>query len=298
MLCYNIIKTMRNLTLIIMLLVPGLGNAEPLRVFVSVLPLKTFVEKIGGNHVAVHAMVRSGYSPHTYAPTPRQITALANTDLYITTGVAFEKAWVKRIRAANPGMRTVEADAGIDMRLIGKHGHFHGERSSGHQDVSGHDPHIWTSPPLAKQMVRNIRDALSALDPANSPEYARNTDALASELDRLDQDLRDQFENLANRKFMVFHPAWGYFADTYGLIQIPIEKEGKEPGARALTLLIGQAKREHVKVIFVQPQFDRKSATQVARAINGRVVAIDPLSPDYENNLRRVAKLIVEAGHL
>ena len=298
MLCYNIIKTMRNLTLIIMLLVPGLGNAEPLRVFVSVLPLKTFVEKIGGNHVAVHAMVRSGYSPHTYAPTPRQITALANTDLYITTGVAFEKAWVKRIRAANPGMRMVEADAGIDMRLIGNHGHFHGERSSGHQDLSGRDPHIWTSPPLAKQMVRNIRDALSALDPANRLEYARNTDALVSELGRLDQDLRDQFKNLANRRFMVFHPAWGYFADTYGLIQIPIEKEGKEPGARALTLLIGQAKREHVKVIFVQPQFDRKSATQVARAINGHVVAIDPLSPDYENNLRKVAKLIVEASHL
>ena len=87
---------MRNLTLIIMLLVPGLGNAEPLRVFVSVLPLKTFVEKIGGNHVAVHAMVRSGYSPHTYAPTLRQIMALAKTDLYISAGVAFEKAMICR----------------------------------------------------------------------------------------------------------------------------------------------------------------------------------------------------------
>jgi len=94
----------------------------------------------------------------------------------------------------------------------------------------------------------------------------------------------------------VFHPAWGYFADTYGLIQIPIEKEGKEPGARALTLLIGQARREHVKVIFVQPQFDRKSATQVARAIGGRVVAIDPLAPDYMNNLRGVARQISEAN--
>jgi len=298
MLCYNIIKAMRNLILIIVLLVPVLGNAEPLRVFVSVLPLKTFVEKIGGNHVAVHTMVRSGYDPHAYAPTPRQITALANTDLYISTGVAFEKACVKRIRSANPGMRMVEAGAGIDMRLIGNHGDVHGQISSGHQDVSGHDPHIWTSPPLAKQMVGNIRDALSALDPANSPEYASNSDALILELDRLDRDLRTQFENLANRKFMVFHPAWGYFADTYGLIQIPIEKEGKEPGARALTLLIGQARREHVKVIFVQPQFDRKSATRVARAIDGRVVAIDPLAPDYENNLRRVAKLIIEASHL
>jgi zinc transport system substrate-binding protein len=263
---------------------------------VSVLPLKTFVEKIGGNHVTVHTMVRPGYSPHTYAPTPRQITALAKTDLYISAGVPFEKAWMKRIRAANPDMRLVEAGAGIDMQLMANHGAHHGDGNSGHQDTSGHDPHIWTSPLLAKKMVRNIRGALSALDPANSAEYASNSDALVLELDILDRGLRAMFKNPGNRKFMVFHPAWGYFADTYGLIQIPIEKEGKEPGARALTLLIEQAKREHVKVIFVQPQFDRKSATRVARAIGGRVVAIDPLAPDYADNLRKVAKLIAEAA--
>jgi zinc transport system substrate-binding protein len=287
---------MRKLTLIIMLLIPGLGIAEPVRVFVSVLPLKTFVEKIGGNHVTVHTMVKPGYSPHTYDPTPRQIMALAKADLYVSAGVPFEKAWVRRIRAANPRMRMVEAGAGIDMLPAGNHGHHHGEVNGGHQDASGHDPHIWTSPPLAKQIVTNIRDALTTLDPANRPQYASNTDALLLELDALDRDLRAQLKNLGNRKFMVFHPAWGYFADAYGLIQIPIEKEGKEPGARALTLLIGQARREHVKVIFVQPQFDRKSATQVARAIGGRVVAIDPLAPDYMNNLRGVARQISEAN--
>lgn len=295
MLCYNI-KTMQRLTLIIMLLIPGLGNGEPLRVFVGVLPLKTFVENIGGNHVTVQAMVRPGYSPHTYAPTPRQITALAKADLYVSAGVPFEKAWLKRIRAANPDMRMVEAGAGIDMQLTEHNGHHHKDGNSGQQGTSPHDPHIWTSPPLAKQMVKNIRDALSALDPANSPEYTNNTNALLFELDALDRELRARLENLHNRKFMVFHPAWGYFAGTYGLIQIPIENEGKEPGARTLTLLIEQARREHVKVIFVQPQFDMKSGTQVARAIGGRVVAIDPLSPDYMNNLREVARQISEAN--
>lgn len=102
--------------------------------------------------------------------------------------------------------------------------------------------------------------------------------------------------DLPNRSFLVFHPAWGYFADTYGLIQVPIEKEGKEPGARALVALIEQAKREDVKAIFVQPQFSATSAEQVARAIGGRVVPIDPLSPDYADNLRAVARQIAEAA--
>jgi zinc transport system substrate-binding protein len=145
-------------------------------------------------------------------------------------------------------------------------------------------------------MTATIRDALVELDPANSQDYTNNYNAFAAELDKLDGDIRAILENVPTRQFMVFHPAWGYFADTYGLTQIPIENEGKEPGARALTSLIKQAKDENVKVILVQPQFNKRSAEQVARAIGGRVVAIDPLSPDYLDNLRKVAQLIAEAA--
>ena len=133
------------------------------------------------------------------------------------------------------------------------------------------------------------------MDPANGQYYARNEAEFAAELDKLDRDIRALLEKAPERRFMVFHPAWGYFADTYGLTQIPIEKEGKEPGGRTLAAVIEQAKRDHVRVIFVQPQFDRRSAEQVARAIDGRVVAIDPLSLDYVENLREAARQIAGA---
>ncbi|NNF96262.1 MAG: zinc ABC transporter solute-binding protein, partial [Halobacteria archaeon] len=235
-------------------------------------------------------------------PTPRQISTLANSALYIRAGVPFEKAWMERIRSVNPNMRVLDARAGFDLRIIELHEndhdnehHFFKRRADAHQGVSRRDPHVWTSPPLVKRMAGNIRDALAELDPANGQDYALNFNAFAAELDRLDRDIQSRLKGVPIRKFMVFHPAWGYFADTYWLTQVPIEKEGKEPGARRLTALIEQAKREHVRVIFVQPQFNKKSAEQVARAIGGQVLAIDPLSPDYADNLRNLAQQIAEA---
>lgn len=285
---------MLRLFLISALLLPALGEAEPLSVFVSVLPQKTFVEKVGGNHVEVRALVRPGHSPATYDPTPEQISALASARLYVRTGVPFENAWMERIRSANPSLKVLDARDGIDMRTFahGEHGHGDGESSELEQD-----PHIWTSPPLVARMAGNIRDALTELDPEHGEDYSRNHDAFAGELAALDGEIRTLLAAAKSRWFMVYHPAWGYFADTYGLTQVPIENEGKEPGARRIAGLIDQARREGVRVIFVQPQFNRKSAQQIAHAIGGRVVAIDPLSPDYVDNLREVARQIADAGN-
>ena len=270
---------------------PAIAKAEPLLVFASVLPVQTLVKKIGGGHVDVRSMVQPGYSPHTYDPTPRQIGALAKAVLYVRTGLPFEHAWMERILSANPRMRVIDLRTGIDLRemetLEPEHdGHHHGHET---------DPHLWTSPLLARQMAGEIRDALSQLDPDHREEYTRNHAAFVRELDGLDRDIRALLDPLENRKFMVFHPSWGYFADAYGLVQVPIEREGKEPGARALAALIDRAKKEGIRVIFVQPQFDKRQARQVAQAIGGMVIAVDPLAPDYVENLRRVARQFAEA---
>lgn len=272
------------------------ARAEPLGVFVSVLPLKTFVEAVGGEHVAVETMVRPGFSPATYDPTPQQIGALARARLYVRAGVPFEAAWMARIRGANPDMTVLDARQGIDLRPLPHHdhgddGHGHGDPGEGQMDA-----HVWTSPLLARTMAANIRDALTTLDPAHADVYAANYRAFATEMEDLDQEIRDLLGELRHRRFMVFHPAWGYFAAAYDLEQVPIEYQGKQPGARALAALIERARAEGVKVVFVQPQFDRKAAAQVARAIGGRVEAMDPLAADYQDNLRRVARLIAAAG--
>jgi zinc transport system substrate-binding protein len=223
----------------LLLLVPTAGLAEPLRVFASVVPIQTFVEKIGGEHVDAWAMVRPGYNPHTYEPTPQQISALAGAVLYVRTGVPFEDAWMERIRSANPGMEVLDARAGISLRALdARSDDEHGRDGAHHADEQ--DPHVWTSPPLVRHMVGAIRDKLSELDPGHAAELAHNHDAFVAELDALDRDLHALLDPLPNRRFLVFHPAWGYFADTYGLTQVPIEREGKRPGARALAALNGR----------------------------------------------------------
>lgn len=283
---------MRKLLLLLLAisLVPASSFAEPLRVFASVVPIQTFVEKIGGEHVDARVMVRPGFNPHTYDPTPQQISDLAVTALYVRTGVPFEEAWMERIRSANPTMQILDARDGIRLRTQEAHDHdSHGDE---HHADAGHeqDPHVWTSPRLVEQMIGAIRDKLSELAPAHADEFRRNHDAFALELQALDHDLHRLLDPLPNRKFMVFHPAWGYFADSYKLVQVPIENEGKEPGARALAALIDTAKHDGIKVVFIQPQFDKRQATQVAQAIDGVVIPVDPLAADYVDNLRAVGR--------
>lgn len=266
-------------------------GAESLQVFVSVLPQQTLVERLGGDRVVVESLVRPGFSPHTYEPTPSQVARLSKADLYVRIGMPFEDAWLDRLRAVNPNMRILDARDGIALREIAAHDHDDTEHDHA-TDATELDPHLWTSPLLVKQMALTLRETLAALDPTHAPEYAANFTAFSAELDALDHDIRAELAHLTQRRFMVFHPAWGYFAATYGLTQIPIEKAGKEPGPRSLAALIDQARREQVRVIVVQPQFPRKAAEQVARAINGRVEVIDPLAPDYFHNLRQIARVI------
>lgn len=253
--------------------------AAPLPVFVSILPQKYFVERIGGEHVAVSVMVGPGQSPATYEPTPRQMTALSRARLYFSIGVAFEDVWMKRIQAANPALHLVPMQRGVALLpLTGPSG-----------EPGGKDPHTWTSPLRVKSMAANIRDALIETDPAHRGDYESNYRAFIAELDALDQNIRAILAPAEGKPFLVFHPSWGYFAKDYGLRQIPIEAEGKEPGAKALVRVIDLGKREGVKVIFVQTQFSRRTAETIATAIGARVVAVDPLAENYPQNLLRVA---------
>lgn len=268
-----------------------LWAAEPLQVFVSVLPQKHFAEKVGGDQVKAEAMVQPGFSPETYEPTAQQISALSKAHLYVRVGMPFEDAWMKRIQGVNPTILLVDARDGVKLRSLEAHSH------AGHAEHQGSmpDPHLWVSPRIAKQMAKQLADTFSQLRPEQSELFNKNYTNFAAELDQLDQELVELFKDKQNLKFMVFHPAWGYLADAYGLQQMPIEVEGKEPGAKALAALIDEAKHEQVKTIFVQPQFSQRAAEQVAKAIGGQVVSIDNLAEDYIPNLRKTARLIVGA---
>jgi zinc transport system substrate-binding protein len=262
--------------------------AQPIEIFVSILPLKHFVERVGGQRVVVHVMVEPGRSPATYEPSPQQMARLARADLYFRIGVAFEEVWMERIRAASPEMGVVALHDGIALREV--------DLVDGDGARAGHkDPHVWTDPRLVELMSARICEALATQDSAYRGVYEANYRRFAADLRALDRDIRDRLKGLEGSSFMVFHPSWGYFADAYGLRQIPIESGGKEPGARSLQRVIELGQREHVKVIFVQEQFSTRMAETVARALDARVVKVDPLAEDYAGNLHHVADVFAQA---
>jgi len=256
--------------------VEGKSKFKVIKVAVTILPLADFVENVGKEKVKVMVMVPPGATPHTYEPTPHQIMDMSGAKVYVKvgSGLDFELVWMDKLRKINKNMLICDSSKGI--QLFRK------------------DPHIWLSPVNAKIQVENIYKALVKVDPANREYYAKNRESYVDKLEKLDREIRRGLSGVKKRKFMVFHPAWGYFAREYNLEQIAVEREGKKPTLRSITELIKQAKEFGIKVIFVSPQFDVKSARVIAREINGRVVFIDPLAKDYIENMYRVLNELIK----
>ncbi len=255
------------------------------RVAVSIPPQRYFVRQIAGDLADISVMLPPGSAPETYAPRPSQLKALKKSDLYFLIGVEFEQAWRARWSRLNPALTFVDTAAAIKKIPMQPNADAH----------EGLDPHIWMSPENVAKMVPIIRDALIAKDPAHAALYRANAARFLKRLDALDRQIRSRLAHLRHRSFIVFHPAFGYFAKSYGLKQIAIEKEGKEPTLRYFKKVIDYAKAHDIHTIFVAPQFSQKSARYIARKIGGNVVTIDPLAQKWDENLIEVAKRLEEA---
>jgi zinc transport system substrate-binding protein len=263
--------------------------AAPLPVFVSIQPQKQMVQQIGGDAVNVQVMVPPGAEPHTYEPKPSQLAALTRTRIYFSVGVPFERKWLPKFTAINGRMEIIATDQGI-QKLPMTYGDHDEEGTEG--DASRLDPHTWLSPPLIKIMARNIRAALVKADPSHADHYDRHYAIFLHQLDSLDQRIRHLLTNEKGAGFMVFHPSWGYFARTYGLVQIPIEIEGKEPKPAQLQHMMREARSRNIQAIFAQPEFSTRSVQVIAEAIGARVVKADPLASDSMEQLLRLAEAI------
>ena len=248
----------------------------------TIPPQAQLVERIGGDLVRVTVMVPPGANPHVWEPSPSRLAAVAEASLYVAvgSGIEFEIAWLDRFRSANPELPVVESAAGIERRAASN-----GARGEGEMD-----PHVWVSPRNAAVMARNTCRALVEVDPNHAAAYEAGLDTLLAELDELDQAIRRVLAGATGKRFLVHHPSWGYFARDYGLEQVAIEREGKEPSARGIAELIGTARRLGIKTIFASPQFTARSAGVVAREIGGRVVFVDPLGRDYIGTMRAAAE--------
>jgi len=263
----------------------GQGTGGKIGVAVTILPQLEFVNAVGGDSVNVTVMVPPGASPHTYEVTPAQMVKLSNAKAYFKVGspIEFELTWLDKLIAQNKDMLVVDCSKGINLI------------ESNDPDEPGTDPHIWTSPRNVKTMVKNVCAGLSQVDPQSRQYYEQNRDLYLQKLDALDAEMGASLAGTDNRTFIVYHPAWGYLANDYGLRQLGIEQEGKEPKAAYMSRLINEASVQNIKVIFVSPEFDSRSAEAIAREIGGRVVIIDPLAGGYLENMRKVASAFKEA---
>jgi zinc transport system substrate-binding protein len=304
-----VIHSVRNIAFILIVALSSLPQAlasDRLPIFVSIAPQKYFVQQIGGDLVDVQIMVPPGADPHTYEPKPRQMVAIATARLYFAIGVEFEKVHLKKIVSMHPQMEVVHMDRGIEKIPMPAHRRHRAEEVRSNKADSrpetfgsasadrrhsrdGLDPHIWLSPPLVKIQARTILKALQGSDPLHRSHYESNFQQFSSRIDELDVQLQAIFENEQGLQFMVFHPAWGYFARAYGLKQLPVEIEGKNPKPAQVKQLIEHARKNRIKVIFVQPQFSAKSARLIAQEIGGEVAFVDPMAENWSANLREVA---------
>lgn len=295
------------LALLGLAVVPGCSSApddsDRVVVAVTILPQAGFVEAVGGDRVEIVVMVPPGASPHTYEVTPDQMVQLSHAAMYAKVGspVEFELAWLDRLIAANRDMLIVNCGADIDLLHYDDdgHDHHHDDHECEHDHDHGHhhagpDPHIWLSVQNAKSMVSQICEGLVQVDPSHEDYYRMNCAAYLEELDVLDRELEDLLHGLENRKFIVFHPAFGYFARDYHLVQMAVQQGGNEPDAQYLVRLIEEAKEHNIRLILASPQFSTRSAEVIASEIGGEVVLVNPLARDYVSNMRAIAAAIRE----
>jgi len=264
-------------------------GGDRLRVVVTVPPQAWLVKRLGGDRVDVDVLLPPGASEHTYEPTPQQVARLADARLMVEVGhpaLLFERRLLDAMVIREPTPLVVEMTHGLvlpDSPAPAPHSH-------------GADPHVWLSPKVMRSSAVAVAAALERLDPAGAPLYRANLRATLADIDRLDGELARELSALPDRRFLVYHPAWGYFANDYGLEQVAIETDGKEPSPRRLVELLEEARRAGTRAVFVQHgEYDRP-AQAIAEEIGARVVALEPLAEDWPANLRRVAALLREGA--
>lgn len=269
------------------------GDDAQITAAVSIVPQAWLVRQIGGDHIRIVTLVGPGESPATYQPTDHQVSEVMRADLYFRIGVPFENgAWFQAIRRTD-SVHVVDLRDGITLRDMDVPD-LHGDARD-HEHESGKDPHIWLDPKLLAQEARTVAQALVEVDTAHADDYKANLDALLGKLDTLDKMIRGILAPHKGNAFFVFHPAWGYFCSEYGLRQIPVEIDGKEPTDSELTELQRLARKEGAKIVFVQPQITGRAAKAIADSIGGRVEVADPLAADVAANLDKMARAIADS---
>lgn len=261
------------------------------QIAVTILPLQYFAERIVGDKYSVICMVPSGSSPESYEPAPSQLIELSKSEAYFKLGyIGFELAWMNKLKETNPSMQVFDTSSGIAL-IHGDHdcSHHHAHEHTHEGDI---DPHTWCSPKSAKVIAENIGKVFIHLDTQHETFYSDNLNALLADIHQTDSLLQAVLKKSTNKSFLIYHPTLTYLARDYGLTQIAIEQEGKEPSPAQLKALIDKAKAENIQIIFVQKEFDERNAQLISKETGCKLIQINPLSYDWINEMKCIVAAI------
>lgn len=259
------------------------GQDKPV-IMVTIEPLRFFAEEIGGDRFKVVTMVPQGSSPETYEPTARQMAELNNSQLYIKAGnLGFERTWNKRLQANAPHLICIDSSDGIIPIS---------------SDEGPADPHVWTSPDNALVIAQNIYRAMVNIDGKDSIYFKENLERLYNKIRQIDNRIMEQMEKAGKQEsdfrgtFVIYHPTLTYFSARYGLEQLAIEENGREPSAQKLKKLMDEAKSKGARVMFVQKEFSTRNTEAVCKETGVEVVEINPLSYDWETEMNKITEAL------
>ena len=257
-------KVLISALFVLILMACGDKRADERIVSVTIEPQRYFAEKIAGDKFKINCVVPAGQSPETYDPTPQQMVQVGKSQGYLRIGsIGFEQAWMDNI-------------------------HHH------HHHPGGVDPHTWSSISGAKVIAKNTLDAFVSLDPENKEYYQANYEQLTKEIGETEKTVSGLLHSLDNKTFIIYHPALTYLANEYGLTQLCIEMDGKEPSPAQLKELVETAREHNAKVVFIQREFDQKNAELIAKETGCRLIPINPLDYDWSKEMIHIAKSLAD----
>lgn len=260
---------------------------------VTIEPQRYFAEKIAGDLFQINCVTPAGQSPETYDPTPQQMVQISQSQAYFRIGeIGFEQAWMKNLQSQNPDMVVFDLSEGMELIKNEEEAHEEGEAHHHHHHHGSVDPHIWTSISGARVIAQNTCQAFIKLDPENQEVYRAGYQRLIEEIDSTEAEMKQLLQPLAGTAFIIYHPALTYFAREFGLKQLCIELDGKEPSPAQLKQLLETATQSGAKVVFVQQEFDQKNAELIAKETGCRLVTINPLSYNWQDEMIRLATIL------
>ena len=261
-------------------------------------PVAYIASAVGGSRVKVNTMLPPGRSPHDYAPGTRELRLAMGAKLFLTTNMLYEERITRALKGKVP---VVDVSAGIHRIPLTADGHGHGHdhhHCSGHHgcaaDSASGDPHIWLSPVNCALMADRIARELSRIAPEHKAEFTARAAEFGKKMRKLHESMLKRLAPCKGMSFFVYHPAFGYIAELYGLKQSAIELGGREAGPARMAAVIREARQKGVKVVFVQKQFNPASARALAAAIKGEVLELDPLAPDVEKNFKAICDALLK----